>query len=100
MQCHWRECQQSHISATFPNRRDAPKIRVSPAMQQVVIRRNGPYSLYIRIPPALVHANKLKEKDLAYLVPIVGRPDKFEVALVKAPVPRELQKAAAIEAAE
>jgi hypothetical protein len=68
-------------------------------MQQIVIRRNGPYSLYIRIPPALVHAIGLKEKDLAYLVPIAGRPDKFEVTLVKAPVPQELQPEAK-EAAE
>jgi hypothetical protein len=59
-------------------------------MKQVIIRQNGLHSLYLRIPPELVHANKLKRNDLAYLVPIEGRPDKFEVTLVKAPVPVEL----------
>jgi hypothetical protein len=60
-------------------------------MKQVIVRQNGLYSLYLRIPPEVVHANNLKRNDLAYLVPVEGRPDKFEVTLVKAPMPQELQ---------
>jgi hypothetical protein len=61
-------------------------------MKQVIVRQNGLHSLYLRIPPEVVHANNLKRNDLAYLVPVAGRPDKFEVTLVKAPVPQELQQ--------
>jgi hypothetical protein len=61
-------------------------------MKQVIVRQNGLYSLYVRIPPEIVHANNLERNDLAYLVPVEGRPDRFMVQLVKAPVPPELQR--------
>jgi hypothetical protein len=63
-------------------------------MKQVTVRRNGATSLYMVIPYDWAQAIKLKEKDLAYLVPINGRLDKFEVTLIKAPVPQELKEAA------
>jgi hypothetical protein len=59
-------------------------------MQRVIVRRIGITSLYMRIPYEWARAFGLRHNDLAYLVPIEGRPDKFEVTLVKAPVPREL----------
>lgn len=68
-------------------------------MKQVMIRRVGLYSLYMRIPPEFVRANKLKSNDLAFLVPVEGRPDKFEVTLVKSPVPLELMQREAAEEA-
>jgi hypothetical protein len=42
------------------------------------------------IPVEWARAINLEHNDLAYLKPIEGRPDKFEVTLVKAPVPQEL----------
>jgi hypothetical protein len=69
-------------------------------MKQVTIVRVGLYSLYLRIPPEFVHANKLERDDLAYLVPVEGRPDKFEVTLVKAPVPAELAPQETLTAGE
>lgn len=66
-------------------------------MKQITVRRIGTHTLYLRIPPELVHANNLKHNDLAYLVPVDGRLDKFEVTLVKAPVPQELQREAAMD---
>jgi hypothetical protein len=67
-------------------------------MKQVMIRRVGLYSLYMRIPPEFVRANNLKSNDLAFLVPVKDRPDKFEVTLVKSPVPQELtQQETAVE---
>jgi hypothetical protein len=68
-------------------------------VKQVTVRRIGYRSLYMCIPIAWVRANDLKNNDLAYLIPIEGRPDKFEVTLVKAPVPQELV-AQRLEAAE
>lgn len=67
-------------------------------MQRVIVRRIGVTSLYMRIPYEWARAINLTHNDLAYLVPVEGRPDKFEVTLVKAPVPQELvqQEAAAL----
>jgi hypothetical protein len=67
-------------------------------MQRVIVRRIGVTSLYMHIPYEWARAFGLRHNDLAYLVPIEGRQDKFEVTLVKAPVPQELvrQKAVAL----
>ena len=47
-------------------------------------------SIYMLIPVEWARAINLQHNDLAYLKPIEGRLDKFEVTLVKAPVPQEL----------
>ena len=60
-------------------------------MKHVSVRKVG-NSLYVRIPGAWVRANNLEDNDLAFLVPVEGRPNKFEVTLVKLPVPPELQQ--------
>jgi hypothetical protein len=52
----------------------------------------------MRIPIELVRAFNLEHNDLAYLVPIEGKPDQFLVRLVKAPVPQELVSEPAAEA--
>jgi len=70
-------------------------------MKQVVVRRIGATSIYLCIPSEFVRANNLKNHDLAYVMPIEGKPDQFLVQLVKAPVPQELVKQEpAVEAAE
>jgi hypothetical protein len=68
-------------------------------MKQVVVRRIGVSSIYMLIPSEVVRAVDLKHNDLAYLMPIEGKPDQFLVRLVKAPVPQELvNQATAVEA--
>jgi hypothetical protein len=71
-------------------------------VKQVTIHRIGLRSLYMCIPIEWVRINNLTDRDLAYLVPIAGRPDQFQVTLVKAPIPQELLQQEAIkqEAAE
>ena len=71
-------------------------------MKRVNVRRVGVTSIYMLIPVEWARAINLEHNDLAYLKPIEGRLDKFEVTLVKAPVPQELlqQEAAQQEAAE
>jgi hypothetical protein len=59
-------------------------------MKQVVVRRIGVSSIYMLIPSEIARAVDLKHNDLAYVVPIEGKPDQFLVRLVKAPVPQEL----------
>jgi hypothetical protein len=66
-------------------------------MKHVSVRQIGS-SIFMRIPIDMVRAFNLKNHDLAFLTPIEGRPDKFEVTLVKLPVPPEWR--AAKEAAE
>ena len=58
-------------------------------MKQIALRTVGG-SLYFRIPIEWVRANDLKNNDLAFLKLIDGRSHKFEVTLVKIPVPKEL----------
>jgi hypothetical protein len=43
----------------------------------------------------MVHASNLKPNDLAFLLPIDGKPDEFKVKLVKLPVPEEEEPASA-----
>jgi hypothetical protein len=66
----------SHYCDQNPQRDAARKDTSMQRMKQVIVRQNGLYSLYLRIPPEVVHANNLKRNDLAYLVPVKGRPDK------------------------
>jgi hypothetical protein len=54
----------------------------------------------MRIPIAVVRANNLEKHDLAFIAPIGGRPDKFEVTLVKLPRPQELAQQEAVATAE
>jgi hypothetical protein len=68
-------------------------------MRHITVRLIG-HSLYFRIPREWVRANNLKNNDLAFLKPIEGRPDKFEVTLVKMPVPPELVPQGALDAGE
>ena len=61
-------------------------------MKHVNVRQIG-RSIFLRIPVEFVRAANLKNHDLAFLKPIEGRPDKFEVTLVKLPAPPEWQAA-------
>jgi hypothetical protein len=70
--------------AAFAARRNNP-------MKHVSVRQVG-NSLYVRVPRPWAKANNLADNDIALLVPVEGRTDKFEVTLVKLPVPPELQE--------
>jgi hypothetical protein len=62
--------------------------QTSSRMKHVSIRQVGG-SLYFRIPPEWVHANNLRNGDLAFLTPAKDRVDKFVVTLAKLPIPQE-----------
>lgn len=89
-----RSAREPRISTNPPNCEAMPEIPVpsrgGDPMKQVTVHRIGLTSLYMRIPIEWARAINLEDNDLAFLVPVAGRLDKFEVTLVKAPVPAEL----------
>jgi hypothetical protein len=49
-------------------------------------------SLYVRIPAPFARLNGRANQDLAFWVPVEGRPDTFQVTVAKLPLPPELMQ--------